>query len=185
MPADRIADSLIERLHRQGHAVYFGEGVSTLDHMLQTAAGMAEARPGDAHAVTAGLLHDIGHLLHGLGEDVARHGVDSRHEQIGADYLAHWFGPEVVAPVRLHVAAKRYLCAVDPTYRDGLSPASARSLRLQGGPMTPDEARAFAARPHAETAILLRRCDDAGKRTDGPCPTLGDLRPMVVAALAG
>lgn len=184
MDKAEIADSLIARLRTLGHAAYFGENVSTLDHMRQTATGMAAARPGDASAITAALLHDIGHLLHDLGEDIAYQGVDSRHEQIGADYLSRWFSPAVTEPVRLHVDAKRYLCAVDPAYQAGLSTASVRSLALQGGPMDPAEAAAFAARPHADVAIMLRRCDDQGKLPDSLCLSLEDLRPVILEALA-
>ena len=184
MDKAEIADSLIARLQTLGQAAYFGETVTTLDHMRQTATGMAAARPGDASAITAALLHDIGHLLHDLGEDVAEHGINSRHEEIGADYLARWFSPSVTEPVRLHVDAKRYLCAVDPEYQAALSPASVRSLALQGGPMTPGKAAAFAATPHADVAIVLRRCDDQGKLPDGQCLSLAELRPVIIVALA-
>ena len=50
--------------------------------------------------------------------------------------------------VRLHVPAKRYLCAVDPEYWEGLSDVSKRSLKVQGGPLSPAEAAEFAALPY-------------------------------------
>ena len=179
-----VADALLDRLRRFGGGAYFGEAVTEATHMLQTAAALASARPGDDAAIAAGLLHDIGHLLHDLGEDVAERGIDSRHEQVGADWLAQWFGPQVVEPVRLHVDAKRWLCATDARYAERLSPASVRSLALQGGPMTAAEATVFAARPHAATAILLRRCDDQGKDPALACPGLSHYRPILVAALS-
>ncbi|MGF1625782.1 MAG: HD domain-containing protein [Alphaproteobacteria bacterium] len=180
----RIADALLDRLRYRGDGAYFGETVTETQHMLQTAAAVAAARPGNQAMIAAGLLHDIGHLLHDLGEDAAERGIDSRHEQTGADHLARWFGPRVVEPVRLHVAAKRYLCAVDPGYLTGLSPASLRSLALQGGAMTAVEAAAFAAGPHAADAILLRRCDDHGKDPARTCPDLAAYRPILIAALS-
>jgi hypothetical protein len=42
------------------------------------------------------------------------HHIDDEHEQLGAIWLIDYFVPEVVEPVRLHVAAKRYLCHTDP-----------------------------------------------------------------------
>jgi phosphonate degradation associated HDIG domain protein len=185
MTPDQIADSILDRLRERGGEAYFGEAVTQTTHMLQTAASLAARRPGDNAAIAAALLHDSGHLLHDLGEDAAERGIDTRHEHRGADWLAQWFGPEVVEPVRLHVDAKRYLCAVDPDYAASLSPASVRSLALQGGPMSESEARTFRARPHAETAVLLRRCDDDGKDPDWACPGLEHYRPVLIAALTG
>ncbi|MEZ5669964.1 MAG: HD domain-containing protein [Alphaproteobacteria bacterium] len=183
MDADRIVDDLLLRLQTRGGHAYFGEALSETAHMLQAAAGIAAARPDDHATIAAGLLHDIGHLLHDLGEDAAERGIDAGHEEIGSDYLAQWFGAAVTEPVRLHVDAKRYLCAVAPDYAAGLSPASVRSLALQGGPMDAAEAAAFAAGPYAEAAVLLRRCDDAGKDPDRACPGLDHYRPMLKALL--
>ena len=90
-------------------------------------------------------------------------GVDLRHEVVGADLLAAVLPPSVTEPIRMHVEAKRYLCAVDPTYAAGLSAGSQRSLAAQGGPMTEAEAVAFTTRPGAADAVRLRRWDDAGK----------------------
>ena len=177
------ADMLLTRLRTLGGGAYFGEGVSETTHMLQTAAGVARLRPDDTATIVAALLHDIGHLLHDLGEDVAERGIDSRHEQIGAAYLAQWFGPEVSEPVRLHVDAKRYLCAIEPAYLAGLSPGSVRSLGLQGGPMGAEEAQRFAALPHAKAAVLLRRCDDAGKDPEAACPALERYHEALVGLL--
>jgi len=69
----------------------------------------------------------------------------------------------VTEPVRLHVAAKRYLCAAEPGYFALLSPESVRTLALQGGPMTPEQATALEALPHARDAIAVRRWDDQAK----------------------
>ena len=118
-----------------GDQLYIGEPVSMTEHMLQ-AAQAAELDGASPTLVAAALLHDFGHLIHDLPEDSAEHGIDTRHKDVGADYLARHFVPAVVEPTRLHVAAKRYLCAVDPAYLANLSPASILSLKLQGGPYT-------------------------------------------------
>ena len=97
---------------RRGHETY-GEGVSQLDHALQCAA-FAERDGAGAALVTATLLHDIGHLLHDLPADVADSGVDTQHEASGSAWLSRHFGPAVTEPVRMHVAAKRYLATMEP-----------------------------------------------------------------------
>src|SRR5215471_15796700 len=109
------------------------------------------------------LLHDVGHMIHDLGEDPAGRGIDDVHEERGATWLAERFGAGVSEPVRMHVAAKRYLCAVESDYFGKLSPDSVRSLGLQGGPMSADEVEDFRRNPlHAE-AVRLRRYDEAAK----------------------
>jgi phosphonate degradation associated HDIG domain protein len=153
---------ILQLFTEHGDSEYFGEPVSQSEHALQ-AAHMASVQGASDSLIAAALLHDIGHLLHGQGEDVADKGVDSQHEEAGGEWLARWFGPEVTEPVRLHVPAKRYLCAIDPAYLNGLSPASVQSLGLQGGPFTPEEVREFEANAHFREAVRLRRWDDAAK----------------------
>ncbi len=143
-------------------SLYFGEAVTQLEHALQTAA-LAERSGAPDALVVAALLHDIGHLLHGLDEQAADRGIDARHEEVGESWLASRFSPAVSEPVRLHVAAKRYLCATDSLYVSGLSEASRQSLTLQGGPMSDSEVHAFERTPWAQDAIRLRRWDDAAK----------------------
>jgi [1-hydroxy-2-(trimethylamino)ethyl]phosphonate dioxygenase len=145
-----------------GGRQYGGECVTQRAHALQCAAS-AEAAGAPASLVVAALLHDIGHLVHSLGPRPAERGIDDRHEAGGAAWLRRWFGPEVTEPVRLHVDAKRYLCAVDPSYFQTLSPGSVRSLELQGGPFEAEAAAAFLAVPHATAAVRLRRWDEAAK----------------------
>lgn len=136
--------------------------VSQLQHALQAAA-LAEAAGEPASLIAAALLHDIGHMIHGLGEDPAARGVDDRHEEEGARWLAARFGPDVCEPVRLHVAAKRYLVAAEPGYAGRLSADSVRSLALQGGPMDAGARAAFDRLAFAEEAKRLRRHDEAAK----------------------
>src|SRR5262249_4307038 len=133
----------------------------------------------------AALLHDFGHLV-ADDDTAAERGVDTEHEELGWAFLSEHFPPQVIEPVRMHVAAKRYLCAVDPSYFDVLSPASRLSLDLQGGPMDADEAAAFAASPYAEAACRLRRYDDEAKDPDRETPPLEHYRAVLErAAVAG
>ena len=156
-----IVDRLISVFAEKG-GVHYGEGVSQTEHALQAAVHVDQQDCDDA-LVCAALLHDVGHLLH--DEDIyhAEQGIDAIHEQVGADFLEKHFGPAVSEPVRMHVDAKRYLCAVEPDYFDLLSEASVLSLKLQGGVMSEEEVKAFEASPHLEAAILLRRADEAAK----------------------
>jgi [1-hydroxy-2-(trimethylamino)ethyl]phosphonate dioxygenase len=118
------------------------------------------------------LLHDVGHLLHELPDDAPDDGVDDVHERLGHAWLRRTFVPEVCEPVRLHVAAKRYLCAVDADYQRSLSPPSLQSLALQGGPFDADEAREFEDGPHFRECIELRRWDDLAKVPELETPSL-------------
>ena len=136
--------------------------INQLQHALQ-AADHAERDGCAAPTVLASLLHDVGHMIHQLGEDPAARGIDDVHEELGARWLAERFGPEVSEPVRLHVAAKRYLCTIESDYFGKLSPDSVRSLELQGGLMSADEIASFRANPFHAEAVRLRRYDEAAK----------------------
>lgn len=169
---NRTATEQVLRLFRErGDSQYGGEAVSQREHALQ-AAMFAEQAGAEPSLIAAALLHDVGHLLHVLADDAPDRGIDDRHEALAAAWLQQRFGPGVVEPVRLHVAAKRYLCAVDPQYAARLSPPSVQSLALQGGPMTPDEVQAFEAGPFFAAAVRLRRWDEAAKVVDLPTPDL-------------
>lgn len=177
---------LLDRIDRlfadRGGAEYHGEAVSQLEHALQAAA-LAEAAGSPPEWVAAALLHDVGHMLHGHGEGCAGQGIDDRHEELGVRFLAKAFGPEVTEPVRLHVAAKRYLCVVEPAYLARLSAVSVRSLGLQGGPMSADEVMEFEANPHHTVAVAVRRWDDAAKVPGLPTPPFAHFRKDLEAAL--
>ncbi len=160
--------------------MYFGEPVTQLAHALQCAWLAERAGASDA-LVVAALLHDVGHLVHGLDEDVADNGIDARHEQAGQRWLAQFFGLEVTEPVRLHVEAKRYLCGADAQYAASLSPASRQSLALQGGPLAGNELIAFAEQPFAREAVLLRRWDDRAKTPGRQVPGLAHYGPRLRA----
>jgi gamma-butyrobetaine dioxygenase len=180
-PADPVA-IIGELFASEGLADYLGEPVSQATHMLQAAA-LAERAAAAPPLVAAALLHDVGHFT-GIvtGRDLMA-GTDNRHSDQGADWLARWFGTEVTEPVRLHVAAKRYLCAVEPDYRSRLSPASVYTLGVQGGPMAPGEIEAFLASPYAEDACRVRRWDDGAKDPGVAVPPFAHFAP-VLSALA-
>jgi phosphonate degradation associated HDIG domain protein len=160
----------------------YGEEVTQLDHVLQ--AGQLAVMAGEADAlVVAALLHDIGQFIDGAGTLAETAGRDARHEDLGADFLARWFGPDVTEPVRLHVAAKRYLCATEPGYARALSGASRLSLTLQGGAMTPDECARFERGPWFDDAVRLRRIDDAAKRVGWAVPGLETHHDRIITAM--
>ena len=162
----------IEALFLQhGQQAYDGsrrESVTALAHALQCAQ-LAEWAHADDALVAAALLHDIGHFITPVEGDTQ----DDSHELLAQPALAHLFGPEVLEPIRLHVAAKRYLVVTDGAYFDTLSPASMHSLSLQGGPMSDKEVAQFEAIPFAMDAVQLRRWDDLAKTPDQATPPLG------------
>ncbi len=163
-------------------AEHYGEGVTQIEHALQCAQLAVDHHCPDT-LVVAALLHDIGRLLDPSGNDEETQGIDARHEDVGARMLAACFPPDVTEPIRLHVAAKRYLCAVDADYRATLSEASLLSLTVQGGPMSHDEVARFRAEPFFAAAVQLRRFDDWGKRTGCPVAPLDSYRPTIEAVI--
>lgn len=155
----------------QGQKSYAGEGVSQLGHALQSGQ-LARASGASDALVVAAFLHDLGHLLNDQGETPTLRGVDDHHEIWAADFLAEHFPLSVSEPVRLHVAAKRALCAIKPDYLGKLSEDSIRSLTLQGGPMSPQELEQFFESEFAEDAILVRAWDDQAKKPKAVTPGL-------------
>ncbi len=177
-----VVDEVMELFATRGHDAYVGEPVSQLEHGLQ-AAYFAERERASDELVVAALLHDIGHLIHKLPEDAADHGIDTRHEHLGGAWLKRYCGPEVTEPIRLHVPAKRYLCATDAEYQAQLSPASIQSLALQGGPFKADEVADFELNPHFRAAVALRRWDDLAKIPNLEVPPLESYRPRLERVL--
>lgn len=171
-------DQVLQVYWQRGHRSY-GEGVTELAHALQCAT-LAVRADDHEELVAAALLHDFGHLCHDLGEDVAARGQDAQHEVLGAEALRHLFEAPVVAAIRLHVDAKRYLCGTSAQYAAGLSDASRQSLVLQGGAMTMHECRAFEQQPHAALAVRVRRHDDGGKVLGMATLRLGDFRSVLM-----
>ncbi len=176
-----VADvaAVLDLYARFGDETY-GEDVTQTAHALQCAA-LAEAERAADALVAAALLHDIGHLVHLAdgGRDADALGVDDDHESVGSRALAPLFGPEVTAPIALHVTAKRYRCTVEPGYAEALSAASVRSLALQGGPLDDATAGRFARLPGADAAIRLRGWDDTGKVAGLAVPDLAHFHPLL------
>jgi phosphonate degradation associated HDIG domain protein len=166
----KLAD--IEKLFRDHGAIaYEGEGVSQLDHALQTA-HRAEDEEAPIELVTAALLHDLGHLLNLQGETPTARGIDDQHQYFAIPFLRPLFGPLVIEAIRLHVDAKRALCALEPEYYEQLSEDSKRSLTLQGGVFPKEALQEFLAKPHAQDAIRVRRWDDQAKVPGAVTPPL-------------
>ncbi|MGZ5081516.1 MAG: phosphonate degradation HD-domain oxygenase [Usitatibacter sp.] len=163
----------IEKLFRDhGNIAYSGEGVSQLEHALQCAQRAEREGAGDA-LVTAAFLHDLGHLLNRQGASPTERGIDDQHQYFAIPFLRPLFPAAVVEAIRLHVDAKRALCAIDPDYYEALSEDSKRSLTLQGGIFSRGEAEAFMAKPFAREAMRVRRWDDAAKVPGEVTPKLG------------
>ena len=177
-----VIDEIFATFRAHGDEAYLGEPVSQTEHALQTALAAEDDNAGPT-LVASALLHDFGHLVHDLPEDCADLGVDSVHEDVGAAWLARFFVPAVTEPLRLHVAAKRYLCAVDASYVATLSEASIKSLALQGGPYDADGCRRFEQEPYWQDAVSLRRYDDTGKIEGLETPPLEHYRAYLEAAL--
>lgn len=164
-------DDIAELFDLHGGIEYGGEGVTQLEHALQTAQ-RAEREGADDTLVTAALLHDLGHLLNLQGETPTARGVDDQHQYFAIPFLRPLFPPAVIEAIRLHVDAKRALCALESGYYDALSEDSKRSLALQGGTFSPAEAQAFIAKPFAHEAMRVRRWDDAAKVPGVATPAL-------------
>jgi phosphonate degradation associated HDIG domain protein len=173
-----VADEIFGIFGKRGAEAYFGECVSATEHGLQ-AAWFAQTEGAADNLIVAALLHDIGHLIDDIPDDLAQWTQDEQHEKTGAAWLARRFGPEVSEPVRLHVPAKRYLCATEAGYLGNLSPASVRTLQLQGGPMAPAEVVAFEREPYSPEARLVRRWDDRAKVADLKTPGLAAYRALI------
>lgn len=158
-----VIDRILHTFDVRGDLAYGSEAVTQRQHALQSAT-LAEAGGATPELITAALLHDIGHILdadelpHSDDED-----LDDAHERRAYEWLLRYYGPRVADPVRLHVAAKRYLCTVEPAYEAQLSPTSHKSYLDQGGQMDAAEKSSFESEPHFQEALRLRRWDDLAK----------------------
>ncbi|MEM1172396.1 MAG: phosphonate degradation HD-domain oxygenase [Cyanobacteria bacterium P01_H01_bin.35] len=164
-------ETILKILSFKGHYQYGQEPISQLKHALQCAT-FAELARASNELIVACLFHDFGHLVHNLGEDAAKKSINDHHEYRSIEYLKHLFGEAVTEPIRLHVEAKRYLCATKPNYFATLSPASQQSLELQGGAFSSDAAAEFIQQPYAEDAVQLRIWDDQAKIVGMKTPNL-------------
>ena len=181
---DTIVEFIAEIFERRGAESYLGEQVTMSQHMLQ-AAQLAEREGAGDQLIAAALLHDIGHYTSEFGAYSPEDTQDKYHEIAGARVLEPFFPPLITQAVRLHVAAKRYLCATDPAYWSALSVASRHSLQLQGGPMNAQEVAAFQAQPYSEEAVRVRRWDDAGKDPGVSTPGFAHYVPVLMRVVTG
>jgi phosphonate degradation associated HDIG domain protein len=173
-----VSDEILAIFQSRGSGAYFGESVSMTEHALQ-AAYFAQTAAAPPRLIIAALLHDIGHLVDDVSNDIADWTVDAHHERIGSHWLAKRFRPEVSEPVRLHVPAKRYLLATNADYFAKLSPASVITLKLQGGPMAAPEVAEFETEPFYKEAVRVRQWDDQGKVAGLKTPGLDDYRALI------
>jgi len=161
-----------------GNLAYSGEPVTQLEHALQSGALAEDARAGD-ELVAAAFLHDLGHLLNRQGDTPTERGIDDLHQYFALPFLRPVLPDAVLEPIRLHVDAKRCLCAIDDMYFRQLSADSVRSLELQGGIFSSEEAEAFLAKPYAEDALSVRKWDDRGKEQNRATPDLDHFMDVV------
>jgi len=159
------ASDILQLYRTRGDIEYADEGVSQIVHGWQCAQ-LALQAGAPASLQLAAWLHDIGHLFGQLNGTPTLQGIDDCHQDTGASLLQPLWGDAVAEPVRLHVAAKRYLVSAHPQYLTRLSGDSQRSLALQGGPMSEAECADFLSLPFAQAAQKLRGWDDLGKRAD-------------------
>jgi phosphonate degradation associated HDIG domain protein len=179
MNTEQLKGFLTELFDSRGDEMYGKEAVTQRQHALQSAVH-ASRETDDPELVLAALLHDVGHIL---GESHLPGNLDDNlddsHESRAYPWVRERFGDRVADPVRLHVAAKRYLCTVDPGYAEKLSPTSYKSFLDQGGPMNQSEREAFEAEPHFQEAVQLRRWDDAAKDPSASTPDLQHFLSLV------
>ena len=180
--ADSFVEDLFSWLSHEGQARY-DEAVTLLEHALQNVA-LAERETSQNSDIVAALLHDVGHLLmkeHWQREDFLD--KDLNHEIVGAHWLQQFFPEQVTESIRLHVPAKRYLCAVDAQYWSGLSDGSKTSLVKQAGPITEREVDEFELAPGHDAAVRLRRIDDRAKVVGLDVPPLSHYDDAVLSLL--
>ncbi|WP_421694803.1 (R)-1-hydroxy-2-trimethylaminoethylphosphonate oxygenase [Aestuariivirga sp.] len=186
MTLDRsnIVEFIADIFERRGAESYLGEAVSMSEHMLQGAV-LAEKEGAPEELVAAALLHDIGHYTSEFGPMSLGDARDNLHEEAGAHVLEPFFPPVITECVRLHVPAKRYLCATNADYFDRLSEASKHTLMLQGGPMSAEEVKAFEAHPYWREAVKVRIWDDEGKTPGVVTPEFRHYVPLLERVVAG
>jgi len=177
-----VVDFILDLFARRGAEAYMGEPISMAQHMEQSAA-CAVADGASDDLVIAALLHDIGHFVGDFPIDALENGIDNLHQEAGANFLQAYYPAVVTEPIRLHVAAKKYLCTVDEPYFARLSEASVQSLQVQGGPMTQAEIETFESSPYHLAAVQIRQYDDDGKVAGLDIKPVGNYRDKLESLL--
>ncbi|MDC0353707.1 HD domain-containing protein [Candidatus Pelagibacter sp.] len=162
-------------------SLYIGEKVTMSEHMIQTAMLAEKAKCND-ELICSCLLHDYGHFILENPDELVKLDVDGEHENIGYEYLKNFFKKEIVEPIRYHVLAKRYL-AKDKKYFNLLSEASKTSLRLQGGILNEEKCSKFETQEYFKSSILLRKFDEAAKKTDIEMKSIHDYQKLLTSKL--
>ena len=180
-----VVQQIVSVFNQRGSENYGIEPVTQLEHAIQSAE-LAKHSGAASSLIVAALLHDIGHILgnHPLPDGHSKN-YDDKHETSAYGWLREHFGQRVADPVRLHVAAKRYLCTVEPSYCDQLSPTSLKSFHDQGGVMSAEEKAAFEKEAYFEEALRLRRWDDAAKDPDAEIPAIEEFADLLLEVMSG
>ncbi len=133
--------------------------------------------------ITAALLHDLGHLLNDQGDTPTLRGVDDLHQYAALPFLRPLFDDDVLAPIKLHVDAKRYLCATRSDYLrcavgrlEAQPRAAGRRLHARRRPR-----RSSRSRMRAD-AVEVRLWDDLAKLAGAPTPPLAHFVAVMEAA---
>ena len=176
----QIIDKIISNFINN-KSLYIGEQVTMSEHMIQTAM-LAEKAKCDDDLICSCLLHDYGHFILENPDELVKENLDGKHEDIGYEYLKKIFKKEITEPIKYHVLAKRYL-AKDKQYFDLLSEASKTSLRLQGGVLNDEECIKFEAQRYFKSTILLRKFDEAAKKTNVKMKSIHDYQKLLTSKL--
>ena len=169
MPSENTTSEILSIFRKHGGIVY-GERCSVLSHSIQ-AGLIAQNRGCDDELVLAAFLHDIGHLCPLEYDQTAfsrmgEFGIEAHDRWAEAFLRERGFSERLIATVKNHVAAKRYLCFSEAAYYEELSEASKNTLRYQGGPMSEQEAKDFEQDPFFEDSLVIRKIDEAAKEED-------------------
>ena len=176
----QVVDKIISNF-LNNKSLYIGEKVTMSEHMIQTAMLAEKAKCND-DLICSCLLHDYGHFILENPDELVKLNVDGQHEDIGYEYLKSFFKKEIVEPIKYHVLAKRYL-AKDKNYFNRLSEASKISLKLQGGVLNQEECAKFEAQEYFIPSVLLRKFDEAAKRTDFKMKSIHEYQKLLTSKL--
>ena len=176
----QVVDKIITNF-TNNKSLYIGEKVTMSEHMIQTAMLAEKAKCND-DLICSCLLHDYGHFILDNPDKLVKENLDGKHEDIGYEYLKNIFKKEIIEPIKYHVQAKRYL-ARDEKYFNLLSEASKISLKLQGGVLNDEESIIFEVQDYFKSTILLRKFDEAAKKTDIKMKSIHDYKKLLTSKL--